>query len=43
MPQPQKLTARQRAEIRRRLEAGESVQRLAAEYGVSTSTIRNCR
>ncbi|WP_314171495.1 helix-turn-helix domain-containing protein [Streptomyces winkii] len=43
MPHPPNLTAAQRAEIRRRFEADESVKRLAAEYRVSTSTIHNCR
>lgn len=39
---PTKLSADQRAEIRRRLKGRESAQDLAAEFGVSTSTIRNC-
>ena len=43
MPQPPKLTARQRAEIRERLANKERPEDLAREYGVSASTIRKCK
>lgn len=36
-----KLTASQRDEISRRKAEGEKTKDLAAEYGVSTSTIKN--
>ncbi|AEW94635.1 MULTISPECIES: helix-turn-helix domain-containing protein [Streptomycetaceae] len=38
-----RITPAQRDEIRRRLAAGETARALAAEYGVSRSTIYNCR
>jgi DNA-binding CsgD family transcriptional regulator len=38
-----KLTAQQRAEICRRLAAGERTADLAAEYGVNRSTINSLR
>lgn len=38
--QPAKLTPSQRDEIRRRVGEGEGVRALAAEFGVSTRTIR---
>ena len=41
--QQPKLTNEQRQEIRRRYEAGESIQALAAAYGVSRSTINRYR
>ncbi|MFC8832314.1 helix-turn-helix domain-containing protein [Streptomyces griseoincarnatus] len=41
--QQPKLTNEQRQEIRRRYEAGESIQDLAAAYGVSRSTINRYR
>ena len=39
--QPSKLTPAQRDEIRRRVADGETVRALAAEFGVSSRTIRN--
>ena len=36
-----KLTDEQVAEIKRRREAGESLGRIAADYGVAGTTIRN--
>ncbi|WP_432138949.1 helix-turn-helix domain-containing protein [Streptomyces sp. bgisy154] len=41
--QPRKLTTAQRAEITRRLAAGERAVDLAAEYGVTASRIRQLR
>ncbi|MEU3160038.1 helix-turn-helix domain-containing protein [Streptomyces griseoincarnatus] len=41
--QQPKLTYEQRQEVRRRYEAGESIQDLAAAYGVSRSTINRYR
>ncbi|MBX9392239.1 Hin recombinase [Streptomyces sp. TRM72054] len=38
-----KLTSKQREQIVRRLADGEGVADLAAEYGVSTATIRSLR
>jgi hypothetical protein len=40
---PSKLTTQQRADITRRLEDGETPAALAAEYGVTASTIRRHR
>ncbi len=40
MPQ-RKLTDEQAAEIRRRVDAGETLRAVAAMYGVAWSTIRN--
>lgn len=36
-----KLTDAQLAEVRRRVEAGESLRQVAPDYGVAYTTIRN--
>ena len=36
-----KISDEQAAEIRRRIEAGETLRRIAADYGVAWSTLRN--